>query len=95
MSFAIYVGINVKPEHADAFIELSVVEGRIALRDEPGCTQFDIARDVNDPNRICFFEVFVDREALDTHWATPNFVEYWEKVESMVVDFERVEMVVT
>jgi quinol monooxygenase YgiN len=46
-------------------------------RQEPGCISHGVSRDSENPNRLVFFEEWVDRAALRDHFALPasrNFV---------------------
>jgi autoinducer 2-degrading protein len=82
--FAAYVTIDVKPNDMEKFLEACIEEGRASVRDEPDCYRFEILRDKNDPNRICFIEVFENEQALQTHWETPHFSKMWRTVENMI-----------
>jgi quinol monooxygenase YgiN len=82
--FAIYVTINVKPNCMEKFLAACIEEGKASVRDEPDCLRFEILRDKNDPNRVCFMEVFKDEQSLQTHWETPHFTEMWDTIEDMI-----------
>jgi quinol monooxygenase YgiN len=51
------------------------VLGRLAeaSRAEPGCVRYDPCRSTDDPAAFFLYERYVDRAALDTHWATDHF----------------------
>lgn len=49
-----------------------------ALADEPGCLQFDIGRDVDDPDVFHLYEVYRDEAALAQHRSAPHF-ERWRQ----------------
>ena len=42
-------------------------------RAEPGCLQYDVHRDNDDPNRFFIFERYVDEAALEAHGSSPHF----------------------
>jgi autoinducer 2-degrading protein len=44
-------------------------------RAEPGCLQYDVHRDPDDPNRFFLFERYADDEALEAHMASPHVQE--------------------
>ena len=44
-------------------------------RAEPGCLQYDVHRDDEDPNRFFIYERYVDDAALEAHGASPHFQE--------------------
>ena len=62
--FAIFVTINIKPEHVDAFIEASVGDAEGSTRDEPGCFRFDMLQDPETPTRFYLYEVYRDEAAF-------------------------------
>jgi quinol monooxygenase YgiN len=42
-------------------------------RAEPGCLQYDVHRDNDDPNRFFIFERYADEAALEAHGSSPHF----------------------
>jgi quinol monooxygenase YgiN len=44
---------------------------------EPGVIQFDVARDVEDPNVFALWEVYCDEEAVDSHRASEHFQRFY------------------
>ncbi len=81
--FAIFVTIEVKPEHVEEFIEATVIEGRGTVGGEQGIFQFHMLTDKYDPNVFCFFEIFRDTAAWETHRETENFKIWRARVEPM------------
>jgi quinol monooxygenase YgiN len=64
-------------ESIDELIRLSLEHVRRS-RTEPGCLSHAVHRDVENDNRLVFVERWVDRAALDVHFAVPEsgaFVE--------------------
>ena len=82
--FAIYVTVDVKPNDMEKFLETCIEEAKASVRDEPDCYRFEILRDKNNQNRICFMEVFENEQALQTHQKTPHFSKMWQAIENMV-----------
>ncbi len=66
------VHIHVKPEHIEAFLELTRRnhEGSIA---EPGNVRFDVLRSADDPERFLLYEWYATDEAALAHRETPHF----------------------
>ena len=59
----------VKPECVDEFIEAArrtMVEPTLG---EPGCIEYDLCQDVEDPTRFAMVETWESAEALATHLA--------------------------
>ncbi len=45
-------------------------------RQEPGCRRYVGHQSMQDPRRFCFYEVYDDQAAIDSHRAAPYFAEY-------------------
>ena len=68
-------GVQVKPERLDEAIALSLEHVRRS-RTEPGCVSHAVHQDVEDPNRLLFFERWQDRAALNAHFAVPASIAF-------------------
>ena len=73
---SIFVTIQIKPGFRDAFVTAALDDARGSVRDEPGCFRFDILQDDSDPNRVHFYEVYADQEALEKHRNMPHYLEW-------------------
>ncbi|WP_369988201.1 putative quinol monooxygenase [Pseudomonas xanthosomatis] len=69
---------KTRPEMADAFEQLfrPYVE---PSRQEPGCIEYHMLRDQQDPSLFVFFEVWADQAALDVHSNLPHMQAFFEK----------------
>ncbi|HEY5618277.1 MAG TPA: putative quinol monooxygenase [Vicinamibacterales bacterium] len=74
----LHVTLRVKREHLSEFLEVARYNAERATADEPGCVQFDIIQDRDDPSCFRFYEVYRDDAALATHRETPHFKRYIE-----------------
>ena len=91
--FAIFVTINIKPGHVDAFIEASVGDAQGSTRDEPGCFRFDILQDPEVPTRFYLYEVYRDEAAFEAHLEAPHFLKWRDAVQSFFDgDIGRIDM---
>ena len=91
--FALFVTIDIKPEHVDAFIEASVGDAQGSTRDEPGCFRFDMLRDPEVPSRFYLYEVYRDEAAFQAHLETPHFLKWRDEVQSFFDgDLQRIDM---
>jgi|TARA_B100000809_G_scaffold158069_1_gene155365 autoinducer 2-degrading protein len=81
--YAIFVTVNVHPEHVDAFIAAGPGDAEGSVRDEPGCFRFDIMQDQEIPHRFYLYEVYADEAAFQAHLETPHFLEWKSTVEEM------------
>jgi quinol monooxygenase YgiN len=68
---------DVHPEDVAAFVAAvaKVTEGS---RKEAGCKLYQFSRALDDPNRICLFEIWADKAAFDAHGQAPHFLAYRE-----------------
>lgn len=69
---------HTRPEMADAFEALfrAYVE---PSRREPGCIEYHMLRDAEDPTLFIFFEVWASKADLDVHSALPHMREFHER----------------
>jgi quinol monooxygenase YgiN len=63
---------QIKPEHADAWPEISRAFTE-ATRAEEGCLWFDWARSLDDPEEYVLVEAFRDEEAGAAHVQSAHF----------------------
>ncbi|MBD9416362.1 antibiotic biosynthesis monooxygenase [Pseudomonas sp. PDM16] len=66
---------HTRPEQAEAFEQLfrAYVE---PSRAEPGCIQYHMLRDVQDPTLFIFFEIWASKEHLAVHSSLPHMLEF-------------------
>ena len=79
---------HTRPEQAEAFEKLfrAYVE---PSRAEPGCIEYHMLRDAQDPTLFIFFEVWASREALAEHTALPHMREFHnQRMDYLCRDFE-------
>ncbi|MDR2307550.1 MAG: antibiotic biosynthesis monooxygenase [Paucimonas sp.] len=69
---------KTRPEKAEAFEQLfrAYVE---PSRREPGCIEYHMLRDQEDPSLFVFFEVWASKADLDVHSALPHMREFFDK----------------
>jgi autoinducer 2-degrading protein len=84
--FAIIVTIKIKPGTRDKFLPLILQNAEAAVRDEPGCHQFQVLTGEDDPDTMVFYEVYDNPEALDTHREQPHFKTFIEGTKDMIID---------
>lgn len=63
---------QVKPEHADAWVEISRAFTK-ATQAEPGCLWYFWSRSVDDPARYVLVEAFRDGDAGGAHVQSDHF----------------------
>ncbi|MGH6897718.1 MAG: putative quinol monooxygenase [Geminicoccaceae bacterium] len=76
---------EVKPGRLEAFLERAEVDSRHSVADEPGCRQFTVTVDREQPDRVVLFEVYDDAAAFDAHLETPHLKAFRAGIEPLVV----------
>ena len=79
---------KTRPEKSDAFEAL--FSGYVqASRAEPGCIEYHMLRDQQDPTLFIFFEIWQSRAHLDVHSNLPHMQRFREaRMEYLERDFE-------
>ena len=83
--YVIIVDFEILPERLEAFLPLMQANAAASLRDEPGCRQFDVCQDPQDPHRIFLYELYDDRAAFEAHLQTPHFTNFDAATADMLV----------
>src|SRR4051812_34383222 len=82
--FVLVVELEIAASELENFKAAIKENGAAAVREEPGCRQFNIAFQKEDPTRVLLFEVYDDAEAFATHQATAHFKKYAATTAKMV-----------
>lgn len=69
----ISVVFTAKADKIDEFRAVLLSHAKSSLENEPGCCQFDVASDPNDPARFFIYEVYDDDAAIAAHQASEHF----------------------
>ena len=67
-----------------------------ASRREPGCIEYHMLRDQQDPSVFIFYEVWASQADLDVHSSLPHMATFFEnRMDYLVRDFEirRIDMI--
>jgi quinol monooxygenase YgiN len=88
MSFVLQVKIRIKAENVGAFME-KVLENAASAREEPGCKQFDVVVDPDDPTSVMLYEVYTDAKAFEEHQQRPAFKKYVAEAVPLLASRER------
>ena len=65
--FVIIAEFEVKPDKLEQFLELARTDASHSVEREPGCRQFDVTLDREQPNRVLLYEIYDDEAAFDAH----------------------------
>lgn len=86
MSFVIVVDFKIKPGQMAEFRKLIDDNARASVRDEPGCSRFDVCANRKDAERVLLYEIYDDRAAFDAHLKTRHFAVFNEASAQLVAD---------
>jgi autoinducer 2-degrading protein len=76
--FVLIVHVQIKPDVIDKFMEMALANAAATRSTEPGCRQFDVVVDPEDPTKIAYYEVYDDADAFEAHQQTTHFRQYLE-----------------
>ena len=82
--FAVFVTLEIKPDHLDAFIPRMHQQAEDSLAREPNCGIFEIWLDGKTPNRVQLYEVYMDAAAFDDHLQSAHFKDFDSTVAPMI-----------
>jgi quinol monooxygenase YgiN len=84
-AFVIIAEFEVKPDKLEQFLELARTDASHSVEREPGCRQFDVTLDREQPNRVVLYEIYDDEAAFDVHLKTPHLAAFRAGIESLIV----------
>ena len=82
--FVIIVDFLIKEDEVENFKPLMLENASASLMDEPGCRQFDVCFDLEDPRKCFLYEVYDSKAAFDEHLLTVHFKTFDAAVGSML-----------
>ena len=74
--FVITVRFDVKPGHETDFFERVQRQAKDSLEREPGCIQFDVCWNPQNPREVFLYEIYDDEAAFAAHLKTPHFLAF-------------------
>jgi quinol monooxygenase YgiN len=83
--FVIIAEFEVKPDKLEQFLELARTDASHSVEREPGCRQFDVTLDREQPNRVVLYEIYDDEAAFDAHLQTTHLAGFRAGIESLIV----------
>jgi autoinducer 2-degrading protein len=83
---ALYIHMQIKQEHLDAFLEVTRMNAETTHRTEPDILRFDLFQDPDDPTKFMLVEVYKDQAARDGHLNSEHFAIWKEKTADMFVE---------
>lgn len=79
------VTVKVQADKREQFLAAITDNAQASVRNEPGCYQFDVFEDEDEPNRFYYYERYTDRAAFDAHKASEHFTA-WRVVAEQVLE---------
>ena len=83
---AIVAYLTAKPGKEAEFQEKMTAQARRCLAKEPGCLQFDVAQDPNNPARLVMLEVYQDEAAVKAHQESQHFKDFRPVIGELVAE---------
>jgi len=84
--FAIIVTLKLRPGTGEKFRPLILNNAEAAVRDEPGCHQFQVLTAEGDPETMIFYEVYDSPEALDVHRQQRHYKAFIDGTKDMIAE---------
>ena len=85
-SFVIIVEFGLVPGSLKKFLGLIDDNANASVRDEPGCSRFDVLTPAGEQDRIVLYEIYDDRAAFEAHLRTPHFARFNEASASLIAE---------
>lgn len=86
MPYAVTVVFDIIPGKMEAFMPHILNNARCSVRDEPGCRQFDVCTDPDQPNTVFLYELYDDLAAFEAHQTMPHYLATGPKIADFVAD---------
>ena len=83
--YVVTVEFTVAPGRADAFLAAMIANARTSREVEPGCRQFDVCVDPEDPLRVFLYERYADEHAFAAHMASAHFRRFDDQAKEWIV----------
>ncbi len=74
--FVVIVFFAARAGHVAEFHDAIKVNAKASVDNEPGCRQFDVAHDPNDPTQFFLYEIYDDEAAFKAHLETAHFAHF-------------------
>ncbi|MHA1163997.1 MAG: putative quinol monooxygenase [Alphaproteobacteria bacterium] len=89
---AVIVDFEAHAGKGDEVREVLQIQARNSLEKEPGCRQFDLCADPDDPHIFFLYEVYDDQAAIDAHGQTEHYAAFRERIDPLLKSRNRRQM---
>ena len=80
------VVFEIAPDQISAFLPLMMENAQTSVRDEPGCHQFDVGQNPDQPDKIFLYEVYENQAAFQDHLHSAHFKAFDAATREMILD---------
>ena len=88
-ALVLFVELEIQADRLDVARPLMLANARAARETEPGCLQFDVIEDPDNPSLVRFYEVYKDQAAFEAHQQTAHFKAWMEQGAPLVKSRKR------
>ncbi len=86
---ALFVELEIAPGRKGDFLARAREHRINVLNNEPGCQRFDLLSPEDGGDTVFLYEIYADKDALETHFNTPYMKEYLDDTGPMIADRKR------
>lgn len=83
-ALVIMAEFTLTPEGVHRFLDIARQDARDSVANEPGCQQFDVLINEDDPLQVTLHEVYDDQQAFEAHLAAPHFVPFRDETPALI-----------
>jgi len=84
-NFGLIVDFQVRPECLEQFNQLLAINARASVEKEPGCQQFDVLYNAEDPCIVVLYEIYDDAAAFAAHMACEHTKTFLAAAKDLIV----------
>ena len=82
--FVLIVEFQVKPESLDRFNQAIAINAKASVGEEPGCRQFDVCCNEDDPCHVVLYEVYESAAAFQDHMGRKHTQTFLAQAKEMI-----------
>ena len=84
-NFVLIAELQVTPESVEKFLPAILANAQASVAKEPGCLQFDVTQQTDDPTKFALYEVYIDAAAFEAHGKTTHVREFREATKDVII----------
>ena len=84
-NFSLIAELQVTQESLEKFLPLLLANAQASVAREPGCLQFDVTQQTDDPTKFALYEVYIDAAAFEAHGKMPHVREFFAATKEVIV----------